>query len=286
MGALAFDANQGDQWGWAIDYETQAKANARALKECGQGCSVVLTFKNQCATFVADQAAGSTAYGWAKASTRSHALAKANNECIQRGGTSCLERIWGCDKTTPERQQKPSKPPQQDDFWSGKSNTLKDRPSKPAQDDFWAGSSAKDQPDNTSAKDDFWRGQGTQAEEQRFEGQVQPDESDKLIGDIRSRTKRIKIVCRDHGEEDGDRVRISNNGSVVHNDIYLTNAPRSYWLTLGFGINRVEISALNEGSSGPNTAEFEVYDDAGHRVAEKEWNLRTGFKGTLLVLQI
>ena len=44
VGALAIDARQGDQWGWAVDYETMAAAREMALRECGSGCSVVLTF--------------------------------------------------------------------------------------------------------------------------------------------------------------------------------------------------------------------------------------------------
>ena len=60
VGALAIDERQGDQWGWAVDYETAAAARARALGECGSGCSVVLTF-GRCAAYAADQDAdGST----------------------------------------------------------------------------------------------------------------------------------------------------------------------------------------------------------------------------------
>lgn len=43
-GALAVDERQGDQYGWAVDYETPAAARPAALSECGAGCSVVLTF--------------------------------------------------------------------------------------------------------------------------------------------------------------------------------------------------------------------------------------------------
>ena len=50
VGALAIDERQGDQWGWAVDYETAAAARARALGECGSGCSVVLTF-GRCAAY-------------------------------------------------------------------------------------------------------------------------------------------------------------------------------------------------------------------------------------------
>ena len=96
VGALAIDERRGDQWGWAVDYETAA-AQERALRECGSGCSVVLTF-GRCAAYAADQDADSTAVGWAEAyasgaAARQAALA----ECRSRGGGSgCTVRAWGC----------------------------------------------------------------------------------------------------------------------------------------------------------------------------------------------
>ncbi len=97
VGALAIDERQGDQWGWAVDYETAAAAQARALRECGTGCSVVLTF-GRCAAYAADQDADSTTVGWAEAyASASAAQAAALSECRSRGGGSgCIVRAWGC----------------------------------------------------------------------------------------------------------------------------------------------------------------------------------------------
>ena len=96
MGALAIDERQGDQYGWAVDYEASAAAQAAALRECGAGCSVVLTF-DRCGAYAADQDANSTAVGWAEsfdssASARQAAL----SECGSRGGSGCTVRVWGC----------------------------------------------------------------------------------------------------------------------------------------------------------------------------------------------
>ena len=97
VGALAIDERQGEQWGWAVDYETAAAARARALGECGPGCSVVLTF-GRCAAYAADQDADSTAVGWAEAyASASAAQEAALGECRARGGGSgCIVRAWGC----------------------------------------------------------------------------------------------------------------------------------------------------------------------------------------------
>ena len=96
VGALAIDERQGDQYGWAVDYETSGAAQAAALRECGAGCSVVLTF-DRCGAYAADQDANSTAVGWAEsfdsaASARQAAL----SECSSRGGSGCTVRVWGC----------------------------------------------------------------------------------------------------------------------------------------------------------------------------------------------
>ena len=96
VGALAIDERQGDQYGWAVDYETAATARAAALRECGAECSVVLTF-TRCGAYAADQDSNSTAVGWAESydsapGARQAALA----ECGSRGGSGCTVRVWGC----------------------------------------------------------------------------------------------------------------------------------------------------------------------------------------------
>ena len=105
VGALAIDERRGDQWGWAVDYETTAAARETALRECGSGCSVVLTFE-RCGAYAMDQDADSTAVGWAEsydsgASARQAALA----ECRSRGGSSgCIVRVWGCNGPVVEEE--------------------------------------------------------------------------------------------------------------------------------------------------------------------------------------
>ena len=96
VGALAVDERQGDQYGWAVDYETAAAAQAAALRECGGGCRVVLTF-NRCAAYAVDQDADNTAVGWAESfASSSSAQQAALSECNSRGGTGCIVRVWGC----------------------------------------------------------------------------------------------------------------------------------------------------------------------------------------------
>ena len=102
VGALAIDERQGDQYGWAVDYATAGTAQAAALRECGGGCSVVLTFA-RCAAYAADQDSDSTAVGWAESySSSAEAQQAALGECSSRGGSGCIVRVWGCNSPVVE----------------------------------------------------------------------------------------------------------------------------------------------------------------------------------------
>ena len=98
VGALAIDERQGDQYGWAVDYETASAAQERALQECGSGCSVVLTFGRCRGLRGGPGRAGSTAVGWAESfDSAAGAWQAALSECGSRGGGSgCTVRVWGC----------------------------------------------------------------------------------------------------------------------------------------------------------------------------------------------
>ena len=96
-GSLAIDSNQGQVWGWSIDYPTPEAADRHALSECGDQCRVVMRFSGECAAYAADQTAGSTVYGWANGfESGSGARGRVLSECERKGGTSCIVRSWGC----------------------------------------------------------------------------------------------------------------------------------------------------------------------------------------------
>ncbi|WP_157358296.1 hypothetical protein [Winogradskyella sp. J14-2] len=106
--------------------------------------------------------------------------------------------------------------------------------------------------------------------------------SDQFLGEHRVDTKFVNIVCRDHQFPDGDRVSISINGAVIKQNLVLTSSYRRVEVDLIQGKNTIEITALNQGESGPNTAEFIVYDDQGKQISSKEWNLLTGVKAIIV----
>lgn len=108
---------------------------------------------------------------------------------------------------------------------------------------------------------------------------------DQALGKVRTKASTVNIVYRDHEYVDGDRIRVYVNKDVVRSDIALSGSFNGFDIPLEVGANTVEFQALNQGSSGPNTAELHVYDDNGELISAKRWNLLTGYKATIIVIK-
>ncbi|MCW5515054.1 hypothetical protein [Muriicola sp. Z0-33] len=108
---------------------------------------------------------------------------------------------------------------------------------------------------------------------------------DMYLGDVKTGGKFVGIVCRDHEYVDGDRVRIFANGHVIDPNMYLTGSFKGVNLNLEKGFNRLDFEALNQGSSGPNTAQVDVYDDQGQLIYSNKWLLSTGSKASLIIVK-
>ena len=105
------------------------------------------------------------------------------------------------------------------------------------------------------------------------------------LGDYKSNAEFVKISYRDFGEVDGDLIKILVNDKVVAQQVFLDNEFKGIQLGLEKGFNKIDFFALNQGSVGPNTAEFRVYDDKGALVSTNQWNLATGFKATIILVK-
>lgn len=108
---------------------------------------------------------------------------------------------------------------------------------------------------------------------------------DMYLGDLKTTAKYVGVVCRDHEYVDGDRVRIYANDVMVEPNILLTGSFKGVNITLDKGFNRLDFEALNQGSSGPNTAQINVYDEKGQLLYSNKWLLSTGSKASLIVVQ-
>lgn len=106
---------------------------------------------------------------------------------------------------------------------------------------------------------------------------------DQDLGSFRTQSKSVRIICRDFQYPDGDRITIMINGIPVVRNITLRRAYQGFDLPLEVGLNKISFIALNQGTSGPNTAGFKVYDDSGNVISSNEWNLATGAKATILI---
>ncbi|MDG5491978.1 hypothetical protein [Psychroserpens sp. SPM9] len=109
--------------------------------------------------------------------------------------------------------------------------------------------------------------------------------ADVFLGDIKSNGTFVRIVCRDHEYPDGDMVRVFVNDDIVVPAMVLSSGYKGFNVTLNPGVNKIVFLALNQGDSGPNTAEFLVYNDKGDLVSSKKWNLLTGVKATVNVIK-
>ena len=94
-----------------------------------------------------------------------------------------------------------------------------------------------------------------------------------------------QIVGVAYGYTDGDIIQVLVNDDIVHPRVYLTGRFKGFKLDLQPGFNKIDFLALNQGESGPNTAEFKVLGENGEVLADKEWNILTGYIATLVVMK-
>ncbi|MDC0176857.1 hypothetical protein OAJ14_01715 [Polaribacter sp.] len=120
---------------------------------------------------------------------------------------------------------------------------------------------------------------------QKINGQYIYPRIDQDLGSFRTNSKSINIICRDFQHPDGDRVTILINDIPIILNITLQRSYQKFNIPLEIGINKIAFKALNQGTSGPNTAAFKVYNDTGVLLSSKEWNLATGAKATIVIVK-
>jgi len=108
---------------------------------------------------------------------------------------------------------------------------------------------------------------------------------DQYLGDFRNNGKFVQIAVRDHESPDGDLIRIMLNDKEVVSRVLLQERFKSISVDLVPGFNKIDFVALNQGESGPNTAEVRVFDDQGKLVGANRWNLATGVKATYIIVK-
>ncbi len=108
---------------------------------------------------------------------------------------------------------------------------------------------------------------------------------DMELGSFHTKSKHIHISSYDFGQFDGDKVQITVNGKRIHNNYLLTPQIKVISAPLSLGINKIEVTALNEGRLVPNTGYFSFFDDNRYIIKEGEWMLATGAKVIAIVVR-
>ena len=111
------------------------------------------------------------------------------------------------------------------------------------------------------------------------------NKGNQYLGDCKTKSGLVNVLYRDHQYVDGDLIRVFVNDDIVQSAIYLSSSFKGFNLPLQSGFNRIDFLALNQGTSGPNTAELHVYDDTGKLISAYEWNLQTGNKATVIIVK-
>lgn len=109
--------------------------------------------------------------------------------------------------------------------------------------------------------------------------------SDSYLGEIKTGLKLVRLVARDPLYEDGDLIRIWMDDKVVVKEMYLRNSYQGVLLPLKDGFNKIEVEAINQGTSGLNTMQFRVMDVKGNVVDDYFWRLASGVRTTIILLK-
>jgi len=105
------------------------------------------------------------------------------------------------------------------------------------------------------------------------------------LGTITTKSREIVIECRDHSLVDCDIISVYVNDQLFRANIILKNNYFVIDVILNMGYNKITFLAKNQGYSGPNTAQFVVYDINGNLIFKQGWNINTGQSATFGVIR-
>ena len=110
-------------------------------------------------------------------------------------------------------------------------------------------------------------------------------EKEQYFGEYKLNSSYVNIVFRDYQAVDGDIIRVFANEDVIIPRAHLVSSFQSYKLVLEDGFNKIDFEALNQGESGPNTAQFVIIDENDVVIYNGGWNLATGGIATIMLVK-
>ena len=112
------------------------------------------------------------------------------------------------------------------------------------------------------------------------------DRTNRYLGDFRTKSNLLVVTYRDFIQIDGDLFNVYLNDQLIQSQLYLNYELGEFKIPLSMGINKVEFVVASQGTSGGNTAEIHVIDDASKSVTDEYWNnLALGTKIKLIVIR-
>lgn len=112
------------------------------------------------------------------------------------------------------------------------------------------------------------------------------DRANRFLGDYKTKSKFLVVKYRDYIQIDGDLINVYLNDRLIESQLYLYSQLDEFKIPLQMGINNVEFVVASQGTSGGNTAEIHVIDDAGKPMTDEYWNnLALGTRIKLIVIK-
>lgn len=112
------------------------------------------------------------------------------------------------------------------------------------------------------------------------------DRVDRYLGDFKTKSKFLVVKYRDYIQIDGDLINVYLNDKLIQSQLYLYSQLDEFKIPLSMGINNVEFVVASQGTSGGNTAEIHVLEDAGKPMTDEYWNnLALGTRIKLIVIK-
>ncbi|NDP26969.1 MAG: hypothetical protein GZ087_06015 [Flavobacterium sp.] len=118
------------------------------------------------------------------------------------------------------------------------------------------------------------------------EGEGKLDRTDRDLGEFKTKSNYLEVKYRDYIQVDGDLINVYLNENVIETRLYLNGNLNQFNIPLVIGLNKIEFVVASQGTSGGNTAEIHVIDEAGKAVTDEYWdNLALGTKIKLIVIR-
>ncbi len=94
--------------------------------------------------------------------------------------------------------------------------------------------------------------------------------------------KKVTLIIYDAGKVDDDRISLSINGEEILKNYSIDATKKEIEISLEKGKSVIQVYAINEGTSPPNTVKLEIKD--GHKTISTRTSLKKGEKASLTIL--